>query len=264
MSGAPAKAFDYSALPPDVAEAARKVAERIRARLRHTAEEIVGIGRDLIETKEALGHGRFLPWIEAEFGMTDRTARNFMRVAETFKSETVPILPAKVLYELARPTTPEPVRLAVIQKAEAGEPVTQQTVRVMTQAAQQGTDCEEPAKITVPKGPVLAEMKSPAEPSNVIQLGQRLEVLPPGEEFELKAESAEAADAVLSREEFDLGNPAHRARAINGAITLCPRPCWNARRRTYPLRHKLRCLLCEARPWRAAAHSRAVARDCSR
>jgi cytochrome c553 len=50
----------------------------------------VGSGlREGIQVKEALGHGRFLRWIEAEFGMSERAARNFMGVATTFKSATV-------------------------------------------------------------------------------------------------------------------------------------------------------------------------------
>lgn len=54
----------------------------------------------------------FLPWIEAEFGMTDRTARRFMDVASSFsvKVDIVSDLPATALYELAAPSTPQSVR----------------------------------------------------------------------------------------------------------------------------------------------------------
>ena len=53
----------------------------------HTAEDIIMIGKDLLDTKERLPHGSFLPWIEAEFGMHLRTAQRFMGVAETFKGK---------------------------------------------------------------------------------------------------------------------------------------------------------------------------------
>lgn len=50
------------------------------------------------------------PWIEAEFGMSDDTARNFMRVAEVYGDNfrTVRDLPPTALYELA--ATPPEVR----------------------------------------------------------------------------------------------------------------------------------------------------------
>ncbi|KQP07497.1 hypothetical protein ASF28_10095 [Methylobacterium sp. Leaf99] len=76
-----------------------------------TAADIIEIGRDLIEIKGQLGHGHFLPWIEAEFGMSVDTAHNFMRVADCYsKLGTVPNLPATVLYELTAPSTPELIR----------------------------------------------------------------------------------------------------------------------------------------------------------
>ena len=38
--------------------------------------------------KNALPHGRFGPWLKAEFGWTERTAQNFMNVAGQFGSKT--------------------------------------------------------------------------------------------------------------------------------------------------------------------------------
>jgi hypothetical protein len=55
--------------------------------MRRTAEDIVAIGHALIRQKAALPHGSFLPWIEAEFAMTPRTAQNFMKVAEQYGSK---------------------------------------------------------------------------------------------------------------------------------------------------------------------------------
>ena len=39
--------------------------------------------------KQALPHGMFLPWLEAEFGMSDQTARNMMRVADKFAKSKI-------------------------------------------------------------------------------------------------------------------------------------------------------------------------------
>lgn len=116
-------AFDYAALTGNVATAAREAADRIRERIRGQQVAIFDIGRDLIAMKETLGHGHFLAWVAAEFGMSDRTARSFMQVADVLgsKSEIVSDLPPTVLYQLSAPSTPEPVRDEVIQRIEEGE-----------------------------------------------------------------------------------------------------------------------------------------------
>ena len=86
-----------------------------------TAADIIEIGRDLIAVKDRLPHGDFMRWMEAEFGMTDRTDRNFMRVADRFpgKSETVSDLTATVLYALAAPSTPDEVVADAVERADA-------------------------------------------------------------------------------------------------------------------------------------------------
>lgn len=53
--------------------------------LKHqTAQNIIEIGRRLIQAKEMLPHGRWLPWLEEKAEFSERTARNFMRVAREF------------------------------------------------------------------------------------------------------------------------------------------------------------------------------------
>ena len=59
--------FDYGLVEADVADQARQAAERIRG---HEQAATVEIGRELVAMKDALGHGHFLPWLEAEFGYT--------------------------------------------------------------------------------------------------------------------------------------------------------------------------------------------------
>jgi hypothetical protein len=87
----------------------------------------IEIGRHLTEAKAEVGHGHFGNWIDKEFGWSDRTARNFMYVyALSLKSETVSDLrlPMRALYLLAAPSTPEQARTEILERAEAGEPVT--------------------------------------------------------------------------------------------------------------------------------------------
>lgn len=53
--------------------------------------------------KASLPHGSFLPWIVAEFGMSEATAQRFMKVADAFqdKARTVRDLAPTALYALA-------------------------------------------------------------------------------------------------------------------------------------------------------------------
>jgi len=89
--------FDYSGLTANASELAKRAAAKIQQHQRRTSLEIIEIGTDLIKVKGALEHGHFIAWLEAEFGWTDRTARNYMRAALVFgaKSETVSVLPSR-------------------------------------------------------------------------------------------------------------------------------------------------------------------------
>ena len=118
--------FDYAALPVDAALTARAAAERIKLRLKRTVEDIIEIGRELTAVKDELPHGQFLPWIAAEFEMSERTAYNFMDVAGKFgdKVATVANFSSKVLYALSAPSTPDAVIEKAVAKAESGEKVT--------------------------------------------------------------------------------------------------------------------------------------------
>lgn len=87
------------------------------------------IGQLLIDMKAKLGHGNFLPWLEAEFGMSEVTARKMMRVAEAFKSKPSFDLPVSALYELAAPSTPPEVQAEVERRIAAGEIVSAAEVK---------------------------------------------------------------------------------------------------------------------------------------
>ncbi len=120
--------FDYSQLEASVAERVRTAAENIRQKVKKTIEEIIEVGNELLKMKEALPHGQFGPWLRAEFGWTERTARNFMAVAEGFgaKSEMISDLTIQptAAYLLAAPSVPEEARQTAIERAEGGEKIT--------------------------------------------------------------------------------------------------------------------------------------------
>ena len=116
-------AFDYSILPDDVADEARAVAQRVSGRNQRQNDLAFDTGKDLLSIKDRLGHGNWGKWLKAEFNWTERTAQNFMSVAQKFegKYETVSHLPATTVYALAGPSTPEPLRNQIIERLEQGD-----------------------------------------------------------------------------------------------------------------------------------------------
>ena len=134
-----AQGFDYSALPTDVADTARAAADRIKGRHQHQMAAVIGTGRDLRAMKELLEHGQYLKWLDAEFAWTDRTARNYMSVAQQFgdKTEIISDLPLTEVYRLASPSTPSSVRDAVVARLEAGDRVEPVEVREQVRDAKE-------------------------------------------------------------------------------------------------------------------------------
>ena len=117
-----ATGFEYEQLDDAAANEAKAVVERYRDRQK---AYVIDTGRDLLAIKARLEHGLFLEWVQAEMGMTPRSAQRAMIAAEVLgdKSDTVSYLPPSVLYELSAPSTPEVVRAAVLRRIEAGEAV---------------------------------------------------------------------------------------------------------------------------------------------
>lgn len=122
--------FNYAALAPELQIEVKAATERIKLRMKRTAEDIIEIGKDLIAVKARLPHGQFLPWIAAEFEMSDQTAQNFMNVATRFPQipNNLEFKPT-ILYLLAAPSTPEEVVEKAVEKAEQGEPLTLKEIK---------------------------------------------------------------------------------------------------------------------------------------
>jgi len=123
--------FDYAVLDAGRARSVRVSAERIRQLMKRSLDDVLEIGAELISVKRALPHGQFGPWLHSEFGWKERSARNFMNVAERFKSARVADLELDVTaaYLLAAPSTPECARSLALERAESGEHITYATAR---------------------------------------------------------------------------------------------------------------------------------------
>jgi len=134
----------------------------IKSLMRRAAQDIIDIGAKLIEVKAKLGHGNFGKWLSAEFGWTDRTARNFMNVATSFKTETVSDLGnigAKALYLLSAPSTPEEAREEALEMAKSGQPVTYGGAQAIVDKYKEPaatSPAGEPARQPAPLPPVAA------------------------------------------------------------------------------------------------------------
>jgi len=114
--------FDYSVLAPNDRELVERTAEKIRHHQQRTSREIIGIGKDLIKVKAALGHGHFEAWLVSEFGWSVRTARDYMTMARRFeaKSAIVAVLPLATIRLLAAPSTPETITGEIVAELESG------------------------------------------------------------------------------------------------------------------------------------------------
>jgi len=128
--------FDYSTLAPDLQVEVKTATERIKLRMKRTAEDIIEIGKDLISIKEKLSHGDFLPWIKSEFEMSEPTAKRLMSVARRFPEiAQIERFAPSTLYELAAPSTSDEVVEQVIEKAEKGEKITAKQVKDLKEQA---------------------------------------------------------------------------------------------------------------------------------
>src|SRR5262245_14739099 len=106
-------------------------AEAIRALGRQTVEHVIQIGERLTNCKRICGHGNWLPWLDREFGWSDKTAERFMSVhalAGKFDNLSNLNLPLSGLYRLAAPSTPPDAPEKIIERAKAGEQVTRSRI----------------------------------------------------------------------------------------------------------------------------------------
>lgn len=109
------------------------LAEDTRTRMKRSALDIYHIGANLLEAQNLLAHGEFLPWIEAEFDMSQRSAYKFISVAKAFQGKFAQNanleIAASALYLLASPETPEDARNEALRLAAAGEPISPKKAR---------------------------------------------------------------------------------------------------------------------------------------
>jgi len=101
-----------------------QIVATIHENYKKTATALIEIGRGLLRAKELLPHGEWGGWLDANFGLSQSSATNFMRVAKEF-GDRAHILNgcdfgSRVLYALAAPSVDEGVREIAIHEAQEG------------------------------------------------------------------------------------------------------------------------------------------------
>ena len=142
MSSIQTTGFDYAHLDPDTRIVVRQKADELKTLLRAAAQNIFDIGARLADVREQLQHnkeGGFEAWLDAEFGMSRRTAYNFIGVHERFANRANFAqldIAASALYLLAAPSTPDAAREEALRRAEAGERITHQAAKRIAKEAE--------------------------------------------------------------------------------------------------------------------------------
>ena len=121
--------FSYTLLDSKTRNIVSQKTLEIKSLMRLTTENIISIGKKLIEVKEQLKHGNFQNWLRSEFEWSEQTARQFMQVyrwSETIENKNFVFsqLATSALYLLAAPSTSFQAREKIIKMVNQGEKIT--------------------------------------------------------------------------------------------------------------------------------------------
>lgn len=155
--------FDYASLEADIALQVQKAVHRIRQTVKRTLEDLIVVGKDLLEVKAALPHGQFGHWLHAEFGWTERTARNFMTVALRFGPKTEMIsdlhIAPTAAYLLAAPSASHEAFEEALQRAEDGERITISVARELLDNRKKNSNGQKrESETNLPTGKLLGQL----------------------------------------------------------------------------------------------------------
>ncbi len=164
--------FDYAAVPTENVAEINKLVSRIRATHKRHLEAVYEIGADLLRAKELLGHGNFLPWLQAEFRWSERTANNYMSIARFFQGKTANFadLDVGTAAALAAKSTPAEIRNQLLERAVAGESISREEVKERLAAARQALQSAKAAarKAELSDAPSIGESQQRFAPSPAI------------------------------------------------------------------------------------------------
>lgn len=122
----------YKSLDSERCALIQRKAKEIQKRVRRAKQDILDIGRLLIEVRSVLEHGQFESWLGQEIAWSPRTAYNFIYVYERFGDITnfaKMEMDISAAYLLAAPKTPQVIVDEFLNRAQSGERITFKTVR---------------------------------------------------------------------------------------------------------------------------------------
>jgi len=142
---------------------------------------IVEIGRELLAAREVAEHGTWGPFLE-RCGIEERTARNYMNVAERFgdKPEIISALPPTALYAMAAPSADPALVGEIVEEVRTGAPPpsVQEVKQRLAPSRPASTPPAPPARPATP--PPLPAALTPLQPA----------LPPPGGEEEIARAAA--------------------------------------------------------------------------
>lgn len=194
--------FSYSVLSREDEVAAKEDAAIIKDNLRRACECIVVAGLALIRQKERLPHGCFLPWLGAEFSMSEDMANRYMQAARVYGSNTANLrnFSPSVLYELAAPSTPQAVREYVEELIVDGQKVTAADVKRLKAEAKAADELAE-ARAKLESLQKLSEDKDFENAGEIHKLQIQIEALEKGRDLARKdANTAESKASAVEKE----------------------------------------------------------------
>lgn len=133
QEGVAAEDFDYSLIAdPEQRDWAESAAGMITFGLGQAVVKVLEAGHLLIEAKQRLAHGEYLPWVEQACGLKERYAQKLAKAAEWANTQHVAgldgITDTATLFLLSADATPEDVRQWALERCAAGKPPTRKEV----------------------------------------------------------------------------------------------------------------------------------------
>ena len=98
--------------------------------LGQTAQNIIEVGKRLIQAKSIVAHGKWQQWLEKNFQLSYRTAAKFIQCAEKFGN--VPMsatLNSSQLTEMLALPSPEETEKFIEEKAAEGKKIADMTIK---------------------------------------------------------------------------------------------------------------------------------------
>lgn len=148
-----------------------KLEEEIKSYINQISQNIIEIGKRLIQAKSLVSHGQWTQWLQNNFQLSQNTAGRFMQAAERFgKSATSQILNQSQMIALLSLPSIEDTNKFIEEKASAGTPVSDMSIKTLRKEIKQWKS--EKNKITPVQSNKCEEAKTIDITPNIISQNQ--------------------------------------------------------------------------------------------